>query len=104
MTRPGQESALLFIVGLVLVFPALAWWGFVGSRLWSWFVVSTFGLHPITTWQAAGLFIVAGHFWYHMPQRSEEQTTTYLVAEKIAVAFLPPLFMLALGTVVREFA
>lgn len=33
--------------------------GFVFSKLWMWFIVSTFGLNPITIIQAVGVIIIA---------------------------------------------
>lgn len=59
--RTSQTSEHLLLVlglGLVLWLPIAAWWGFVTSRLWTWFVVPL-GVTHISTWTAAGICLLA---------------------------------------------
>lgn len=72
--------------------------GFVGMKLWSWFVVPVFGL-PVLTWgQAYGLALVIGLFTHqlYIPTNKDERTTPEK-AVHLASGFLLPWTFLLLG-------
>lgn len=53
-----QDSSTEVWISILLLVPATLLNGLVISVLWSWFVVSTFHLTPITVAQAIGLWLL----------------------------------------------
>lgn len=64
--------------------------GFVLSKLWSWFVVTTFGMEPLTIVQALGVSIVIG-FLTSKPVQDDDKnkTTTEKIAKYIGIMLAP---------------
>lgn len=56
MTEKREESAVEIVLGLILLFGVgVPLGGYIFQCGWSWFVVSAFGVAPLTFWQALGL-------------------------------------------------
>lgn len=72
--------------------------GFVGMKLWSWFIVPTFGLNPLTWAQAWGVSALVG-YWTHqhitIPVK-DERPTHDKIGEYIGL-FCYPWFVLILA-------
>lgn len=71
--RDTRTGCLLLIIGLILVLPTAALYGFTVKTLWAWFVTP---LHvvPIALWQGAGLYLLIRLFTvdYTIPRESEK--------------------------------
>lgn len=78
------------------------WRGYVFSKLWLWFIVSTFGAIPLGIAQSIGLAAVVGFLTYQYDQYEDKEKG---VAEKmttmIAVAALSPGMALLFGWIVK---
>jgi hypothetical protein len=63
MSDKADDDALLKGVGFILAIAAgvavAALWAVVLQHLWRWFIVTAFGLPPLTFWSAMGLHLVA---------------------------------------------
>lgn len=74
-----QITALLFgvAIALVILVPVLFYFivvnGFVGMKLWAWFIVPTFGLKALTLTQSCGVsFLIS--FWTHQTYTQSTKT------------------------------
>jgi hypothetical protein len=76
--------------------PIMAWKGYVATILWSWFAVDTFGLRPISIYEAVGVIIIWG-LQYDYSVKRETRTPSDI----ILMGFLFPLFALGTGWVWR---
>jgi hypothetical protein len=73
---------IVFIVIGVFWLYGVAVYGYIGAKLWAWFVVSTFGVKPITFLQAAGLIMVGKifvprFFWYSSKDAKKDNTDIF---------------------------
>lgn len=84
----GLIVALLLFCGVMLYG---AWAGaFVGSHLWLWFVVPTFGLAPLTMPQAFGISLLISFWTYHFKAgHKDEREFKEKAAEIIGICLMP---------------
>jgi len=93
-----------FIAILFLAVPAAMWRGYVLSVIWSWFIVTTFGLPELTIVQAIGLSIVVGYFkMSYNTKKEQNEERTDIFARFIGHAFFAPLFVLGFAWIVKGF-
>src|SRR3989344_2604039 len=85
------------IFAMVATYPI--YYGFLLSKLWSWFISPTFGLPKLTKAQAAGLLLVVSIFFYNPFQSNIAQTIDKAVYYYLVV----PIITLAFGTIIRMF-
>jgi len=95
-----MKTLILLLVAIVLVI----WRGYAISTLWLWFVVSTFGLAPLSVAQSIGLSLIASvlcsqYFGYQDKDKSE---TERLVASA-TYAFLSPAAALFTGWIAKGY-
>lgn len=97
------------IVGLVvlLAFPLLLWWwGFVGARLWLWFIVP-FGLPTLSAWQAAAIgmtlkfFASINHDDIAAREIRQRKDWTNDASHVIASLVLRPAMLLLVGWILK---
>lgn len=89
-------KAIAILVGFFVMF-VLAYlygafaMGFVGMKLWAWFIVPVFGLPALTWGQAYGIALIVGLFTHQMlvPTNKDERTTPEKVGHAIAGFLLP---------------
>lgn len=88
-------AIIIGLIGIVLR-------GWVLSVLWKWFIVSTFGLQPLSIVQAIGVSLILSYLLniYHPPKNLK---TLEGVSEMIAEALLVPFFILGFGWIVLQF-
>jgi hypothetical protein len=94
------------IITTVLVTLILSpiWRGYAFSKLWLWFIVSTFGAAPLGIAQSIGLALVVS-FLTHQPDSYEDKdksATERMVAAAI-IMFLRPAMALLVGWIVKGF-
>jgi hypothetical protein len=89
----------------ILLIPGMLLRGFVLGKLWLWFVVSTFGLHPLTSAQAYGLALLVGLAVLQLHSNDSESKTdgAELVIKLLVSTFLPSLLFLLFGRIVVTF-
>ena len=86
--------AAIGVIPLVLAASILR--GYVFSILWGWFIVPTFGVHPISTPLAIGILITIGEITrQYVPSKDKD------VWMPICTMILSPLLALLLGWIVR---
>lgn len=91
-------AALAKIVGIIIQLPLSSIWrGYALSVLWQWFMVSAFGLPPLTIPLAIGLSLIVG-FLVHQHIKQDVK-----LAHTIAIALLGPGFVLLTGWIVTKF-
>jgi hypothetical protein len=94
-------SKLATIVGqisLAAVSIVLNGWAF--SILWAWFIVTTFGMVPITIPAAIGLVCVVGYATkQHVPNKDSDEA----IWHDLKVSFLKPFVALGVGFIVKGF-
>ena len=82
------------------------WRGYVLSILWGWFVSPVFHIAQISIALAIGLSLVIGMFTYQSSSsesKDKKESAGEAVLKALAVAFLSPLFVLALGAIIHAF-
>lgn len=90
---------LLFVTALGFV--ALAWKGFVLSKLWLWFIASTFALPSISIMQAVGLNLVVGALTFNI-KTHKEAGEPYDKYFPVVVGFVAPAMFLLVGWIVTK--
>lgn len=90
------------LVGVLLTLQAL-WSGYVLSKLWLWFVVTTFELAPLSIPAAIGISLVVRYLTYMPPQIDKDKSPTERLIESTVYAFIIPLFALVVGSIVSLF-
>ena len=99
-TKPGAEEVLF---GLVWLIPASIVRGFVLSKLWLWFVVSTFHINRLSIAAAIGIGLIVTML---TPTPARSKDTEYGAAWMAGVALTSlasPFFILFIGWVVLHF-
>lgn len=81
---------VFFVICLAYLYGAFAM-GFVGMKLWAWFVVPVFGLPALTWGQAYGIALLVGLLTHqiHIPTNEDERTTPQKVGHAIGGFLLP---------------
>jgi uncharacterized BrkB/YihY/UPF0761 family membrane protein len=98
-TYPWYKKFFYMILGLLFVMPiaiaSFAYttfsYGYVGMRLWEWFIIPIFHMNPITILQCAGIFIFVRLFVYvpSKPVKNVTETTADTWGYYIGVVLLP---------------
>lgn len=91
-------SILAFMLGLAVLLYGVFVGGFVGMKLWAWFIVPVFGLNPITVVQAWGIALLV-ELWshqIHVNTNKDEREPSAKVATFITV-LLNPWIILFIG-------
>lgn len=95
-------AAMLLFVLLVPI--SSIWRGYVLTVLWEWFVVPTFGLHPLAIAPAIGLSLVVSYLTHQSDAaKTPDGDFADRMARACAYAFLLPLVVLGIGWVVQKF-
>ncbi len=97
----GSLAAILAIVGIMAVMIAILsiWRGFVLVKLWTWFVVPTFGLPALTMAPAIGFSLLVGFLVYQYSAADSAAETNNKNVAFVGVIY--PLIVLVIGYVVH---
>jgi hypothetical protein len=108
-TKPIVERLFHAIGGFLFTIMTSAYGifthGFVGHKLWEWFVVPVFNVQPISILQAAGIMFLARLFTYENPfafgssLKGLDKTSTTV---QIWALVLLPWLTLAMGYIVHR--
>lgn len=94
--------ALILAAALIPVEAIIS--GFAFKVSWTWFVVATFGVAPLTIPQALGLALMVSYATYHPPgKKSPKDAEEFSALEVVAGGFLRSGFMLLIGYVYHCF-
>jgi len=87
---------LLFLCAILLV-PFVKGWAF--ATLWSWFIVSTFDLAPLSTLQGTGCFLLFTLLQKQFFEDQQNRSTGNLpaLAKEIVDMLIAPLFIVGAG-------
>ena len=100
----GYEAFGKVVIVAVLLAVSSVINGLVLTRLWAWFVASTFGLQGLTVAQAIGLALVARFVLTPPPEpKKDGKSFGYLMVEGIVRVVVANGLTLLLGLVVVQF-
>lgn len=99
-------GAFIAVIGLMVAFVALivlsaSLNGYVLSKLWAWFVVTTFHAPALSLPAAIGLGLVVSYLTYQHIDTAKNPESKWWTP--LLVAVLRPLIALAFGAVVHSF-
>lgn len=95
LTAAGVKAIAVLLGVFTMVFLAYLYgafaMGFVGMKLWAWFIVPVFGLPALTWGQAYGIALLVGLFTHqvHLPTNKDERTTTEKAVHAIGACLIP---------------
>lgn len=80
------------------------WRGYALSKLWLWFIVSTFGAAPLGIAQSIGLALVVSFLCHqYNSYEDKEKSANERMAASVLYAFLSPAMALLIGWIVKGF-
>jgi hypothetical protein len=91
------------IASLAILILSPIWRGFVLSKLWLWFVVSTFGLPVLGLAQAIGISLIVSYLTLATPSKKPDDAPKYSLVECVAISIVIPAFALLMGWIVQFF-
>ncbi len=99
----GKERSKWWAVAyLFTVIPNIYLWGFTFVQMWSWFLVGTLRVHPVSVWQAIGILMTIRYVtidWDKKVTLKKDQDFGKLMARDVFV----PLIFLGIGWVIQHF-
>jgi hypothetical protein len=96
-----KAIGIIFTVLITIVISSI-WRGYVFSKLWLWFVVSSFGAVPLGIVQSIGLAITVTFLTYQYnsyEDKSKSQAETLI--RNLAIVFIAPALSLLAGAIVK---
>ena len=91
---------VLKLLGYVALLAAASTWrGYVLSILWGWFIVTAFGLPPLTIPLAIGVSLIAGFLTVRVSKQDEKVE----LFERISAIVMLPAVTLLVGWIVTKF-
>lgn len=102
--KDDKSSAIGCLV-LLLIWPfSSIWSGYALSVLWSWFIVATFEIRPLSIPAAIGIAMVVRYLTYQWNVKEPDyESSTARTVTAILMAFSYPAFALAFGYIVHLF-
>jgi putative flippase GtrA len=97
---------IIGIITTVLITLILSpiWRGYALSKLWLWFIVSTFGAAPLGIAQSIGLALVVSFLTHQYDSyEDKEKSATERMVTGVVIAFLSPAMALLIGWIVKGF-
>lgn len=80
------------------------WRGFVLCKLWTWFVVSTFGVVALNIPQAIGISLISSFLTYQYDEyEDKEKSSTEKMVRLTSICVFSPAFALLIGWIVKGF-
>ena len=86
---------------IVLMVYAATLNGWALSKLWAWFIVSTFGLSALSIPAAIGLSLVVGYLTQTLKPDKDKKPYWETLVEGGVASTVKPLFALAFGAIVK---
>ena len=77
--------------------------GFVFQTLWSWFIVPTFSMQPMTIIQAIGTSFFINYLKMNLGKKNDEEFSMELVLKALMMSIVMSLYILGLGWVFTLF-
>jgi len=74
--------------------------GWAITKLWSWFMVTTFNLPILTIPTAIGLCLMLQYF-QHTPKQEKDKEFYEILLEGLVVGTFKPLLYLGIGSIIR---
>lgn len=84
-----KDGCIISVVGIVLIAPFSILRGFVISKLWAWFVTSSFGIPSIGIAASIGISLLVSYLTYQYSHTEDKRP----FAEKMTSMLLLPLFV-----------
>lgn len=75
--------------------------GWALSKLWSWFIVTTFGLPALTIPAAIGLAMVVSYLTTKLDDKKSEDKYWETLVKGAVISTIKPLFVLGFGAIVK---
>lgn len=100
--KRDNESAI-GCLAMAMLAPQAIWSGYVLSKLWLWFVVTTFEIAPLSIPAAIGVSLVVRYLTYSAPVVDKTKSSADRLFEAVIYAFITPLFALVVGSIVNLF-
>ncbi len=96
-SKKNQHLGPVFLISTLLTLPFAAWYGFVLSKLWAWFIVPL-GVPRLVLWQAAGIYLLA-RFLTTDTNAQKDREPIEVLARGIAFGVLTPAMTLGCGAI-----
>lgn len=90
----------LFVTILIVVYATILN-GWALAKLWSWFIVKTFELPPLSIPAAIGLSIVVGYLTHQLDTKENKDEYWKTLVKGLALATAKPIFTLLFGWIVQ---
>ena len=75
--------------------------GWALSKLWKWFIATTFALPPLTIPAAIGFAIVVNYLTQKIDDKNSDEPFWQKLARGAVISTLKPLFAVGFGAIVR---
>lgn len=75
--------------------------GWALAKLWSWFIVGTFGLPALSIPAAIGLSMVVSYLTHQMSDKKNEDAYWKILVKGWVAATIKPIFALLFGAIVK---
>ena len=99
-----MKSIGIIITALFAIIVSSIWRGYALSKLWLWFIVSTFGAAPLGIAQGIGLALVVSFLTHQVDTYVDKsKSATERMAAGVLIAFLSPATALLIGWIVKGF-
>jgi putative flippase GtrA len=99
-----MKATIITTTVLATLIVSPIWRGYALSKLWLWFIVSTFGAAPLGIAQSIGLALIVS-FLTHQPvsYKEEKESVNQKLVYPMLNAFLIPALTLFIGWIVKGF-
>ena len=98
-----MKELLLSTAGIAGIITSIILRGYVTSKLWLWFVVSTFGANPLGIAQSIGLSLLVAYGTHQHDQYEDKESTAYQkMAKSIGFSLFYPLIVLLVGYITKS--
>lgn len=97
-----EKSSWWVLAYLLAIVPNVYLWGFTFTCMWSWFLVESLRVHPISTWQAIGILMTIRYATIDWGKKMNTDTNKDFGVLLFRDTFTPLVF-LGLGWVIKYF-
>lgn len=99
-----MSKGALLLISIVMLPIGLLLKGYVLSVLWSWFIVTKFGLPPLAIAEALGLAIIVGYFTVDIAKTDWDDDRDEQKAARISIlSLLKAVIFLGFGWIILQF-
>lgn len=97
-----MKTVGIIVTVFATAIPLTAWYAYVLTVIWGWFVVPLFGLPALDIWAAIGLSLVINYMWKTTPENNDENDDESMdrLIKVLGYCLVRPLIALGIGWIV----